>query len=52
MNTAVAGTLQDGTSAQTLVRNSAATIESLLKSLKAGESIVTHGRSLVWKSRR
>jgi S1-C subfamily serine protease len=44
MNTAVAGTLQDGTSAQNIgFAIPAATIESLLKSLKAGESIVTHG---------
>jgi S1-C subfamily serine protease len=44
MNTAVAGTLSDGTSAQNIgFAIPAATIESLLKSLKAGESIVTHG---------
>jgi S1-C subfamily serine protease len=44
MNTAVAGTLQDGTSAQNIgFAIPAATIESLLKSLKAGESVVTHG---------
>jgi len=44
MNTAVAGTLQDGTSAQNIgFAIPAATIESLLKSLKAGQSIVTHG---------
>jgi S1-C subfamily serine protease len=44
MNTAVAGTLSDGTSAQNIgFAIPAATIESLLKSLKAGESVVTHG---------
>jgi putative serine protease PepD len=44
MNTAVAGTLQDGTSAQNIgFAIPAATIESLLKSLKAGESVATHG---------
>jgi putative serine protease PepD len=44
MNTAVAGTLEDGTSAQNIgFAIPAATIESLLKSLKAGQSIVTHG---------
>jgi S1-C subfamily serine protease len=44
MNTAVAGTLSDGSSAQNIgFAIPAATIESLLKSLKAGESIVTHG---------
>jgi S1-C subfamily serine protease len=44
MNTAVAGTLEDGTSAQNIgFAIPAATIESLLKSLKAGESIITHG---------
>jgi S1-C subfamily serine protease len=44
MNTAVAGTLSDGTSAQNIgFAIPAATIESLLTSLKAGESIVTHG---------
>jgi S1-C subfamily serine protease len=44
MNTAVAGTLNDGTSAQNIgFAIPAATIESLLKSLKAGESVVTHG---------
>jgi S1-C subfamily serine protease len=44
MNTAVAGTLTDGTSAQNIgFAIPAATIESLLKSLKAGESVVSHG---------
>jgi S1-C subfamily serine protease len=44
MNTAVAGTLSDGTSAQNIgFAIPAATIESLLTSLKAGESVVTHG---------
>src|ERR1039457_2065918 len=44
MNTAVAGTLPDGTSAQNIgFAIPAATIESLLKSLKAGESVVNHG---------
>jgi serine protease Do len=44
MNTAVAGTLSDGTSAQNIgFAIPAATIESLLTSLKAGESIVSHG---------
>jgi serine protease Do len=44
MNTAVAGTLQDGTSAQNIgFAIPAATIESLLKSLKAGESVVSYG---------
>jgi S1-C subfamily serine protease len=44
MNTAVAGTLSDGSSAQNIgFAIPAATIESLLKSLKAGESVVTHG---------
>jgi S1-C subfamily serine protease len=44
MNTAVAGTLNDGTSAQNIgFAIPAATIESLLKSLKAGESVVNHG---------
>ena len=44
MNTAVAGTLPDGTSAQNIgfaIR--VATIKSLFKSLLAGESVVTHG---------
>ena len=44
MNTAVAGTLADGTNAQNIgFAIPAATIESLLKSLRAGESVVTHG---------
>ncbi len=44
MNTAVAGTLPDGTSAQNIgFAIPVATIESLLKRLEAGESIVTHG---------
>ncbi len=44
MNTAVAGTLADGTSAQNIgFAIPAATIESLLASLKAGESVVNHG---------
>jgi S1-C subfamily serine protease len=44
MNTAVAGTLSDGTSAQNIgFAIPVATIESLLKSLKAGESVVNHG---------
>ena len=44
MNTAVAGTLSDGTRAQNIgFAIPVATIESLLKTLKAGESIVNHG---------
>jgi S1-C subfamily serine protease len=44
MNTAVAGTLPDGTSAQNIgFAIPVATIESLLKSLKSGESVVNHG---------
>ena len=44
MNTAVAGTLSDGTSAQNIgFAIPDATIESLLKQLKAGESVVNHG---------
>ena len=44
MNTAVAGTLADGTNAQNIgFAIPAATIESLLTSLKAGESVVNHG---------
>ena len=44
MNTAVAGTLPDGTSAQNIgFAIPVATVESLLKSLEAGESVVTHG---------
>jgi S1-C subfamily serine protease len=44
MNTAVAGTLPDGTSAQNIgFAIPVATIESLLKQLKAGESVVNHG---------
>jgi len=43
MNTAVAGTLPDGTSAQNIgFAIPAATIQSLLKSLMAGESVVNH----------
>src|SRR5579863_1925653 len=44
MNTAVAGTLPDGTNAQNIgFAIPAATILSLLSSLKAGASIVSHG---------
>ena len=44
MNTAVAGTLPDGTSAQNIgFAIPVSTIESLLKSLEAGESVVSHG---------
>ena len=44
MNTAVAGTLPDGTSAQNIgFAIPVATIKSLFKSLLAGESVVTHG---------
>jgi S1-C subfamily serine protease len=44
MNTAVAGTLPDGTSAQNIgFAIPDATIESLLQQLKAGESVVNHG---------
>ena len=44
MNTAVAGTLADGTSAQHIgFAIPVATIESLLTSLKAGQSVVSHG---------
>ncbi|MGD0054925.1 MAG: trypsin-like peptidase domain-containing protein [Acidimicrobiales bacterium] len=44
MNTAVAGTLSDGSNAQNIgFAIPAATIESLLTSLKAGESVVNHG---------
>jgi putative serine protease PepD len=44
MNTAVAGTLPDGTSAQNIgFAIPVATIESLLKSLKAGQSVVNNG---------
>jgi len=44
MNTAVAGTLPDGTSAQNIgFAIPVATIESLLKTLKAGQSVVNHG---------
>ncbi|MGC8510256.1 MAG: trypsin-like peptidase domain-containing protein [Acidimicrobiales bacterium] len=44
MNTAVAGTLPDGESAQNIgFAIPVATIQSLLKSLLAGESVVTHG---------
>ncbi len=43
MNTAVAGTLPDGTSAQNIgFAIPAATVQSLLKSLMAGESVVNH----------
>ena len=44
MNTAVAGTLSDGENTQNIgFAIPTATIESLLKSLMAGESVVTHG---------
>ncbi len=44
MNTAVAGTLSDGTNAQNIgFAIPDATIESLLKQLEAGESVVNHG---------
>lgn len=44
MNTAVAGTLSDGESAQNIgFAIPVATIESLLAKLKQGESVVTHG---------
>jgi putative serine protease PepD len=44
MNTAVAGTLADGETSQNIgFAIPVATIESLLKTLKAGESVVTHG---------
>ena len=44
MNTAVAGTLADGSNAQNIgFAIPVATIESLLKSLKAGASVVNHG---------
>ena len=44
MNTAVAGTLADGSSAQNIgFAIPAATIQSLLKSLLAGQSVVNHG---------
>ena len=44
MNTAVAGTLADGTSAQNIgFAIPVATIESLLGKLKQGESVVSHG---------
>ena len=44
MNTAVAGTLPDGTSAQNIgFAIPVATITSLLNQLKAGESVVNHG---------
>ena len=47
MDTAVAGTLPDGTSAQNIgFAIPTATIQSLLKQLKAGESVVTHGAYL------
>jgi S1-C subfamily serine protease len=44
MNTAVAGTLADGSSAQNIgFAIPAATIQSLLKSLIAGQTVVNHG---------
>ena len=44
MNTAVAGTLPDGTNAQNIgFAIPSATILSLLQALKAGESVVNHG---------
>jgi putative serine protease PepD len=44
MNTAVAGTLSDGENSQNIgFAIPVATIESLLKSLAAGESVVNHG---------
>jgi S1-C subfamily serine protease len=44
MNTAVAGTLSDGENTQNIgFAIPTATIESLLKTLMAGESVVTHG---------
>ena len=44
MNTAVAGTLPDGTNAQNIgFAIPVATIQSLLKQLMAGESVVNHG---------
>lgn len=44
MNTAVAGNLPDGTSAQNIgFAIPVATITSLLKQLKAGQSVVSHG---------
>ena len=44
MNTAVAGTLPDGTNAQNIgFAIPVSTIESLLKSLMAGQSVVSHG---------
>jgi S1-C subfamily serine protease len=44
MNTAVAGTLPDGSSAQNIgFAIPVATIQSLLKQLAAGESVVNHG---------
>ena len=44
MNTAVAGTLPDGTSAQNIgFAIPVATIQSLLRQLMAGESVVNHG---------
>ncbi|MEI8268357.1 MAG: trypsin-like peptidase domain-containing protein [Acidimicrobiaceae bacterium] len=44
MNTAVAGTLADGSSAQNIgFAIPAATIQSLLKSLLAGQTVVNHG---------
>jgi S1-C subfamily serine protease len=44
MNTAVAGTLPDGTNSQNIgFAIPVTTIESLLTSLKAGESVVSHG---------
>ena len=44
MNTAVAGTLNDGSSAQNIgFAIPVATIESLLSTLKAGQSVISHG---------
>ena len=44
MNTAVAGTLPDGTSAQNIgFAIPVATIETLLRTLEAGQSVVNHG---------
>lgn len=44
MNTAVAGTLPDGTNAQNIgFAIPVSTIESLLRSLEAGQSVVNHG---------
>jgi S1-C subfamily serine protease len=44
MNTAVAGTLSDGEASQNIgFAIPVATIQSLLKTLMAGESVITHG---------